>query len=701
SGILSGTLPPDKAVMLDLAGLELTPAADDGFQLEGQLSFEDSVRLTGRLEVIADPDLTRASIRFPSGEAVPWLDVLFDQKTLESKTTTRIEAVLNADAANRDWLDSALARSTGRAVTRLDGKFSIKAEFSGQSLQGIKRLMLTSENLHLLSDNAMLKLDADLLANRQNENIDVELSAPVKIEYQGDTGWIDELLGKAVPGLQLQAHSTSKVVSEIAANTTVSISTGSVPSASLTGDINLALESAADQLKLKSTGLQIEMADLGKPELTTVEGVIALDWAANAPIAYTADGLNLTADKMNFTAKVTSRDGKLNSTGSGVLMQAGSTSPVVSTEKMDLTWQGLDLEKLTGKLSTRTQGFRTVLDGQTWTGFDLDMTYALLEKNGIKGSGKLTVDNGPELPLEFAGNTQTMRWDIKLAPATVRLAKLKSLLSLAHVTLPAEIKLSDGDIELQGDIRIDGEFTAKMHISGHDMVAAMHKSRARDASLNFDAAYDKALEVNGPFSIGELELAGGIDLKSISAELVLEDPEHFELKNLTAEVFEGRIEIGSAHYSEGEIAETMVKLSHVSLEKLLAYVDVDGLQGSGYLDISLPVGSDRVGVFVRDGSFGSRGSGRLAYKSGGIVGSNIGLKALENFQFKDLSGTFNYQSDGSYLMNVHLDGNNPDLYDGHAVVFNLKINGALPAAFEAMFMTGSFEDAILKEIKSR
>ena len=50
---------------------------------------------------------------------------------------------------------------------------------------------------------------------------------------------------------------------------------------------------------------------------------------------------------------------------------------------------------------------------------------------------------------------------------------------------------------------------------------------------------------------------------------------------------------------------------------------------------------------------------------------------------------------------VRLEGNNPALYDGYPVAFNLKINGSLPELFEALFITGDFEEAILKEIKKR
>jgi len=125
------------------------------------------------------------------------------------------------------------------------------------------------------------------------------------------------------------------------------------------------------------------------------------------------------------------------------------------------------------------------------------------------------------------------------------------------------------------------------------------------------------------------------------------------------------------------------------------------LEGTGYLDISLPVGSDQTGVYVKNGTFKSAGPGRLAYTKEGVAGSNIGLQALENFQYKDLSGKINYQSDGTYQITIRLEGQNPDLYGGHPVVFNLNIGGSLPELFEAMFITGSFEESILNQIRTK
>jgi len=700
-GSQTATLAPAQAVILNFEGFDLKPGLAQGFQLASQVSFEDSLRVTGQLEIDVSPDLINASIHFPPGVDSPWLAVQLKQEDLQENTTTHIDAVLNTDPANRQWLDSLLANSTGRLFTGLGGSLQIHADFAGRDLQEIQNLSLTSENLHLVSAGGTLDISANLLLSREDQKIVIDLPTPAKFEYQGNTTWIDELLNSAIPGLQVTNRKNAKISSELGSNSRFLFSPDTRPAISLEGDFKFDMNSNSDHLKLESTGLRVEMADLNSPESTTADGLVKVDWDANAPISYRTEDLQLTADKLSITAKLILADGKLISTGGGTLMQAHINPLDYSADRIEMTWQDLNLVNLTGNLGTRTQGLITRLDNQTWTGFDLDINYVLPGNFDVKGSGSVKFSSGPELPLEFTGNTETQRWDIKLPPATIQLSKLRKLLAVAHVEMPAVIKLKEGSVELQGNVVIGDEITAKMLVSGVGMHALMHESSALDAGFTFNMGYDNKLWANGPLSIGMLALAGGIDVANVSSELELESTEHFELKNLNADVFEGQLKLVSLQYSENGITDTTVELSHINLSRLLAFADIDGLEGTGFLDISLPVGSDKTGIHVKNGTFHATAPGQLAYKNKDMASSNIGLQAMENFQYKDLSGTLNYQSDGAYLISVRLEGKNPDLYNGHPVVFNLHINGSLPALFESMFMTGSFEDSILKEIKSQ
>jgi hypothetical protein len=691
-----------RPLLLDFDSFSLSPKSDNSFQLTSQVLITESLRFKGRLEVDVSPQLINAAIRFPSSTgSSPWLVVEMKQEDLSSKTVTRLDAALNAELANREWLDSVLAGFTGRLFNQLGGKLEIHADFEGQDLQRIERLSLTTENLRLVSDGGTLDLSAALAANRDGENISVTLPAAAMLDFQGDTSRIDELLKHAAPELQLTPRAEARIQTVLGQNSHFMFLTDGHPFVSFTGDVDIRLQSSTQNLVLQSTGLQVQMAEPQAAGSITAEGLVVLDLKVNSPVSFASDDLRIEADGLSFITDLAIRDGAYFSSGAGTLEQARIAPGDISAEKIELEWKELDPTGLTGNLDIRTQGFSSEFDNETWTGFDFDIKYTLLSETNSSGTGVMNFDSGTTIPFEFAGDTKLQRWNIKLPPTSIRIAKLKTLLSVAHFELPASVKLTDGSVKLQGDILVNDEITAKLRIKAYDAGASMSKSSAQKANFTLRTTYDKTLKASGPVSIEAVNLAGGIDVANIKTGLEFEDTENFELSDVYADVFDGQIQLGKLQYTNKKIAETTTELRHINLEKLLTYADIDGLEGTGYLDFSLPLGSDQTGIYVSNGTFHSTAPGRLAYTKEGVAGSNIGLQALENFQYKDLSGTLNYHSDGNYVITIRLEGKNPDLYGGHPVVFNLNINGLLPELFEAMFMTGSFEESILKQIKSQ
>ena len=749
ANIKSGVSLATQPLVLDFQALKLLPGTDNNFHVTTVASIENIPDVTGQLDVDVRENSRKAEIRFPANVNAPaWLAVSLEQIDQSHETTTRLQATFDAEQANQDWLDTILMRGTGSLLTQLSGKLEMQADFAGKEMQGIENLSFSAAQLQAEFENGTLILNAELLARREDEKVTVTLPRPADIQYQDNTGKIESLLLGTIPELQRtsQPHAMAQVILETSSS--ILIQAGPDPSMEFIGDINLDLTSTESSIRLKTTDLQIEIEDFSNLNSSTAQGLVTLNWVESVPFTYTSDDLELKADKLSLTssgrfqvydlttdftqmgnfeflhpiirlpgakhsppitvtadeltidAALTSIDGRIVSTGSGTFLLGHVTPPTTSADRVDMTWQELDLLNLAGKLSTKTQGFTTEFDGENWTGFDFDITYTLLSTSDINGSGTLKFGSGPELPIGFAGNAQTEKWDITLPPATIKLAQLGDLLRVAHFELPESVSLNDGYIDIHGVVVVDDEITAKLTIKGHELDASMSESSASKAGFTFSTSYGNTISASGPVSIETVALAGGVDVAHIRADLNLEDIDTFGLKNLYAEVFDGQLNLGSLRFSENRIEDASVKLSHINLGRLLAFADIDGLEGTGFLDISLPVGSDDVGVYVKNGTFSSNGPGHLAYTKEGVAGSNIGLQALENFQYKDLSGMVNYQSDGAYQITIRLEGKNPDLYGGHPVVFNLNIGGSLPELFEAMFMTGSFEESILKQIRT-
>ena len=735
-------------LVLEFQELKLLPGTDNSFHLTTVASNEVVSGVAGRLNVDVSTNSRRAEIRFPVNmNSLAWLAVSLEQKDHTAETTTRLQVTFDAEQANQEWLDIILRQGTNGFLNHVTGKLNVRADFAGSQNQGIEFLSLATEQLQAEFEDGILILKTELQASRESEKVMITLPGPADIQYRDKTGKINALLLSAIPGLQRTSQPFATAHAILDTSSSFIMNAGPDPSIQFNGDIKLKLASTDSSVHLQATDFQIENEGFSSLNTMTANGLLTINWEEIAALSYSSDGLGLevdklsltstgqlqianqsidfkqvgevtlqnpvirlpageappatiTASKLSITAELTSHNEELVSSGDAVFWD-GHIAPLdTSTNEIEITWQDLDLLKLAGKLSTRTLGFSTQFDGETWAGFDFDVNYSLLGNDDINGSGILKFDAGPELPIEFAGNTQVQHWDIKLLPATIQLSQLGELLRVARYKLPKSVKLTDGYINLQGDVVADDAISAKMTIKGHGLGASMQESSASKVDFTFNTGYANTISASGPLSIETVTLAGGIDVSQITLDLNLENKDTFGLKNLHAEVFDGQLSLNSLRFSETRIEDTTIELKHINLGHILAFADIDGLEGTGFLEISLPVGSDQTGVYVKNGTFKSAGAGHLAYTKEGMAGSNIGLQALENFQYQDLSGTINYQSDGDYQVNIHLEGNNPDLYGGHPIVFNLNINGSLPELFEAMFMTGSFEESILKQIRT-
>jgi len=703
-------------LLLIFTNFQLTPREDDNFHILSDVHLEGFPQATGHVEADASRDLLKADIRFPANLNSPlWLAMQFEQNNQAADTTTLIQAVLDTEPANHFWLDAILAHVTNGLFTRVNGKLEVNAKFSGLKLRNIEQLSLSTENLEMVSKSGPFTVKAGLVASREGKDVIVKLPAAAEIRFQDEAGEIDLLLTSTFPELQRAPRTDALAFLKLGSGSRFKIETDSPPTISFSGAVSLDLTASGETIRLHANNLSAVMAEFPELETVTTVGLISVDWQENTDIAYISEDLELRAKKLTVKGGITTRNGKYTSKGSGTFAEFQIAQLATSAKNIEIEWQDLDLLSLTGKLSTRTQGFSTDIDAETWTGFDFDVNYRLLDGSGINGLGKLKVDDGPQLPLKFTGNTNTNKWDIRLSRTTINMKQLAKLLAVARIELPGSIKLTDGNVSLHGKMTIDEKITARMDITGRDIDASMLGSRAMDADFSFNTTYDETISANGLVSIEAIALAGDIDVTNIKADLQLVNTDTYRMKNLYAGLFDGQLKLNRLQLSNNKLQDTTAELSHISLGRLLEYADFDGLKGSGSLDMSLPVSTDQTGINIRNGFFRSTVPGYLAYTKDkvrpgpgtgregalgyGVAGSNIGMQALENFQYQDLSGEINYQSDGNYQIKVHLEGNNPDLYEGHPVVFNLNINGSLPELFEALFITGDFEEAILKEIR--
>lgn len=745
----------ENPLRLDLQSLKLTPLADNGFNFSADMRLEGAADVAGQAEVEVTANSLAAALRFPAGPDIePWLTLSLNQVSLNQTgsgldVTTRIETDFNADAPGREYFDAILARNSAGNLALMAGKLQVQADFSGRQQQTIERIALATQKLQAEFNGGTTTLDLMLLATPAGEDVEVILTEAAQIQYRDSTGKLDDLLMQWLPALNLSPQPATDVLAWLNRDSRFSIQPGADPLISFVGDVRLEMNSDKRSVSVNAPGLDFELANLAAPYSVLAKGLADVRWEESMPLGHTtpqqdlrADALTVSssgsyrisdqgidfkqaghveirhpslrqknddqsssmymgADKISADFEISSRNDQWVSAGNALVTLGRIDSPATTADNIKIGWQNFNLDTLVGELTTRSSGFATEFDAQTWTGFDFDSRYKLLENANVEGSATLLIDDGPDLPLKFEGNIDTSRWDISLPPTTIKAAQLKTILRTGHLEWPAPVKLTGGAVEMQGQLLLGETIRADLKTRAYGMGATILKNVSRDMGFDFDIHYADSVSASGPVSIGSFTLAGGVDVSRVGAELSLENAATLSLQNLKAEVFEGSLQSRILQFSADGIEDTKVEMSDINLARLLAFIDVGGLQGTGRVDASIPLGSDQAGIHIRGGTFQSSGPGRLAFSKEGFAASNIGLLALENFHYQSLSGTLDYQSAGAYQIGVRLEGKNPDLYDGHAIIFRLNINGILPELFEALFMTGDFEDSILKEITTQ
>ena len=392
---------------------------------------------------------------------------------------------------------------------------------------------------------------------------------------------------------------------------------------------------------------------------------------------------------------------QLHSSGTGTVHQPRMDSSAISASEVNFEWNKVNPLAVSGEFRTHTRGLVFSREEETYQGVDLDVDYAILANGHIRGRGDLLFAGEIRTPIRFTGGLHSGDWVIDILPSHLSLRQAVRALETTLGTIPGQIELGDGTIDIEGSLRLGIAIQGYMNISGTALGFSLAESTVEGADFNISGKMNETLAGKGWFTIERIGLAAGLDLFQTRVTVGLMTPDIIELDDLQAEFFGGQLSADHIRISPEGLNDTQIKMTDIDFGQILEYIDVDGLRGTGKLDISLPAGSQGSSLYVRNGVFRANGPGILSYSESlsATAAENIGLSALENFHYSELDGTIDYQPDGSYQLMIHLAGSNPDLYDGYPIALNLNIDGMLPEAFEVLFLTGDFDQAILQRIR--
>lgn len=205
---------------------------------------------------------------------------------------------------------------------------------------------------------------------------------------------------------------------------------------------------------------------------------------------------------------------------------------------------------------------------------------------------------------------------------------------------------------------------------------------------------------------------GPIRVQQLKVEVPLANTEATRLRWQQANtgLLKGQVSVAGGDFRFNQTNRFNAEVKGLDIQELLRVYPAEGLQGTGILDGRLPFYFDlnQQHFAVDDGFIKARGPGYLRFDNDKIKAmgqSNQAMRivtdALEDFHYDLLSGQVNYNETGQLLLNLRLEGRNPDLQKGRPIHFNINLEEDIPALLASLQLSGKVSDTIQQRVRER
>lgn len=227
--------------------------------------------------------------------------------------------------------------------------------------------------------------------------------------------------------------------------------------------------------------------------------------------------------------------------------------------------------------------------------------------------------------------------------------------------------------------------------------------RLEDSTVTAHAPLLKVERVNPGVAIGPITASGHYQT---SVDRWLEGS--LTLEQASAGFLGGDVRIAPATWT---LVNTPVRipleLVRVELSQLMRVYPAEGLAGTGQLSGRVPVLIGPEGIRVEQGQVAAVKPGgtlklpaeRLRAIAQGNEAMNLVARAMENFHYSVLDSTIDYDQDGTLLLGLHLEGNNPEVHEGHPIVLNINLEENIPALLTSLQLSGRVNEAVTEKVR--
>ena len=143
---------------------------------------------------------------------------------------------------------------------------------------------------------------------------------------------------------------------------------------------------------------------------------------------------------------------------------------------------------------------------------------------------------------------------------------------------------------------------------------------------------------------------------------------------------------------EAEENPFVIDVLHLDLAKLFAFVSLEGVDGSGKIDGTVPIKLSPEGVAIENGRLASVEPGRLQIRSATVraylanYDENVDLlmEALEDFHYETLTVEIDKTASEDLIARLSVLGRNPKVLDGRSFQLNIQLDSNIEQLMNAL-----------------
>jgi len=179
------------------------------------------------------------------------------------------------------------------------------------------------------------------------------------------------------------------------------------------------------------------------------------------------------------------------------------------------------------------------------------------------------------------------------------------------------------------------------------------------------------------------------------------------VNSLTMDVLGGRVTADPFRYDlDADTNQLTLRASGVQLPLMAGLADLESVTISGTVSGEIPVTIRGNNVIIDDGRLeNDPPGGVIRYGGGAATGvvdddSQLGLvtRTLRNFEFDSLTSAVDYSQDGDLVLQMRLEGINPDVDPTQPVILNLNVENNVPQMLRSLQATRSIEDVLERQL---